>query len=275
MSFKPDLTKLFDLTGRVAIVTGGAGILGHHFCHGLVNHGAKVVIADLNLKPAEGLAKQLSSNGADVLAIQVDVSDDSSVQNMIKQVINKYGKIDILHNNAATKTSDLKKYFAPLESYDMQIWKEAMTVNVDGMFLVARAVGENMIKQGIKGSIIQTASIYGLMAPDQRIYAGSQYMGMPINTPPVYTTSKAAVLGLTKHLASYWADKGIRVNSITPGGTSSGQNNEFHKKYSARIPMGRMAEPEEIVGALIFLASDASSYITGQNISVDGGLSVW
>ena len=132
-----------------------------------------------------------------------------------------------------------------------------------------------MVVQGTGGSIIQTASIYGVMAPDHRIYEGSLYLGRQINTPAVYTASKAAVIGLTKHLASYWAEKGIRVNTLTPGGTESGQNDEFKKRYSDRIPMGRMANAPEMVGALLYLASDASSYVTGQNIIVDGGLNCW
>ena len=147
-----------------------------------------------------------------------------------------------------------------------------MSVNIDGMFLVAQAIGKQMIKQGKGGSIIQTASIYGVMAPENSIYEGSFYLDRQINTPAVYTTSKAAVIGLTKHLASYWAEKGIRVNTLTPGGIESGQNDEFKRRYSARVPMGRMANAPEMVGALLYLASDASSYVTGQNIIVDGGL---
>ena len=132
-----------------------------------------------------------------------------------------------------------------------------------------------MVKQGRGGSIIQTSSIYGLAAPDQRINRGSSYLGREINTPAVYTTSKAAVIGLSNHLATYWADKGIRVNTITPGGMESGQNDEFKRRYSQRVPMNRMGSPDEIVGAVIYLASDASGYVTGHNIVIDGGLSCW
>jgi NAD(P)-dependent dehydrogenase (short-subunit alcohol dehydrogenase family) len=132
-----------------------------------------------------------------------------------------------------------------------------------------------MIEQGTGGSIVQTASIYGILASDKRIYEGSFYLGRQIGNPAVYSTSKAAVVGLTRYLAAYWADKGIRVNTLTPGGVESGQNDTFKQKYSARIPMGRMARGEEMVGALIYLVSDASSYVTGHNIVVDGGLSAW
>jgi len=149
-----------------------------------------------------------------------------------------------------------------------------MAVNLDGAFLVARAVGRRMAERG-RGSIVQIASIYGLLGPDQRIYEGSEYLGRPINTPPVYTASKAGVIGLTKHLATYWGHRGVRVNTLTPGGVASGQNATFQSKYGARIPLGRMARAEEIVGAMLFLASDASGFVSGHNLVVDGGLAAW
>jgi NAD(P)-dependent dehydrogenase (short-subunit alcohol dehydrogenase family) len=194
---------------------------------------------------------------------------------MVEQVVKKFGEINILHNNAAAKSDDLAAFFAPFEEYSLSQWREIMSVNIDGMFLVAQAVGRQLLVQVKGGSIIQTSSIYGMMAPDNRIYEGSFYLDREINTPAVYAASKAAVVGLSKYLATYWADKNIRVNTIAPGGTESGQNDEFKRRYSARIPMNRMADAHEIVGALLFLASDASSYVTGQTILVDGGLSAW
>ena len=145
-----------------------------------------------------------------------------------------------------------------------------MTVNIDGMFLVAQALGGRMAARG-RGSIVQTASIYGIVAPDQRIYEGSEYLGRPINTPAVYSASKAAVVGLTRHLAAYWAGRGVRANCLVPGGVESGQNEAFKARYGARVPLGRMARAEEMVGAALYLASDASSYVTGQVVGVDGG----
>ncbi|MFM8852632.1 MAG: SDR family oxidoreductase, partial [Acidimicrobiaceae bacterium] len=183
-------------------------------------------------------------------------------------------RIDILLNNAASKGSDFDQFFAPFETYSLQTWREVMAVNIDGLFLVAQSVGNQMKAQG-GGSIVQISSIYGVVAPDQRIYEGSEYNGRAINTPAVYSVSKAAVLGLTSYLSTYWADSKIRVNTLTPGGIASGQNAEFNKKYSNRVPLGRMGEATELTGALIYLASDASSYVTGQNIIVDGGLSTW
>ncbi|MED5040779.1 SDR family oxidoreductase [Geobacillus stearothermophilus] len=181
----------------------------------------------------------------------------------------------MLHNNAAGKSNNLDAFFADFEDYDLNQWKEIMDTNLTSMFLVAKEVGKVMKKQRKGGSIIQTSSIYGILAPDQRIYEGSFYLGRKINTPAIYSASKAGVIGLTKYLATYWAKDGIRVNAITPGGVESGQNDTFKQNYSNRVPLGRMAQPEEMVGALIYLASDASSYVTGQNIVVDGGLSAW
>lgn len=268
--------KMFDLGGKVAVVTGGAGILGQQFCTGLAESGATVVVVDLQKEKAQELSRELGIRyKIPTLGIDCDISIPESVQDMVKRVVSEYGEINVLHNNAAGKSDDLDAFFAPFEEYSLDQWRKIMAVNIDAMFLVAQAIGKQMVAQGKGGSIIQTASIYGLMAPDHRIYQGSFYLERQINTPAVYTASKAAVIGLTKHLATYWADKEIRVNTLTPGGTQSGQNEEFNRRYSARIPMNRMAAAQEMVGALLYLASDASSYVTGQNIIVDGGLNAW
>jgi NAD(P)-dependent dehydrogenase (short-subunit alcohol dehydrogenase family) len=267
---------LFDLSGKTAVVTGGVGILGRHFCQGLAESGANVAVVDIEAEHAHELAQVLVERyGIKASGYGCDVSDATSVQLMVNAVITEFGEINVLHNNAAGKSNDLEAFFAPFEEYSLDQWRNIMAVNLDGMFLVAQAIGKQMVSQGKGGSIIQTASIYGLMAPDHRIYEGSFYLNRQINTPAVYTASKAAVIGLTKHLATYWAEKDIRVNTLTPGGTESGQNEEFKNRYSARIPMGRMANASEMVGALLYLASDASSYVTGQNIVVDGGLNCW
>ena len=267
---------LFSLKGKNAIVTGGMGILGQRFCRGLACFGANVAVVDLNEASSQAFACELEATYAiQAVGIGCDVSSPSSVAEMVRRTAESFDEIHILHNNAASKSDNMDAFFAPFEEYDLLEWRKIMSVNIDGMFLVAQAIGKQMVLQGKGGSIIQTASIYGIVAPDQRIYEGSSYMGRPINTPAVYSVSKAAVVGLTKYLSSYWAPHNIRVNTLTPGGVESGQNDEFKKRYSARIPLGRMAERDEMVGALIYLASDASSYITGQNLIVDGGLSVW
>lgn len=269
--------KSFDLTGRTAVVTGGGGILGTGFCKVLAAYGARVAVMDVNLRAAEEAVQTIRrvNPSAELAAYACNVADPEQVQQTVADIVQRFGGIDILHNNAATKTGDLQKFFEPFETYELSTWREIMSVNIDGMFLMAQAVGKQMVAQGRGGSIIQTASIYGVVAPDQRIYEGSQYMGRAINTPAVYSTSKAAVIGLTQYLASYWGEHGIRVNTLTPGGVESGQNDVFSKRYSARVPLGRMAQAGEMESALLFLASDASSYVTGHNLIVDGGLTSW
>jgi len=267
---------LFGLRGKTALVTGGAGMLGSLFCKGLAEFGANIAIVDINEDKAQLLAKAISSElNVTAIGYGCNVADPGSVEKTISDVVKDFGCINILHNNAAWKSDNLEEFFAPFEDYGLDQWRKIMSVNLDGMFLVAQAVGKQMLIQENGGSIVQTASIYGLMAPDHRIYEGSNYLGRKINTPAVYSCSKAAVIGLTKYLATYWAKNNIRVNTLTPGGVQSGQNDEFRRRYSDRVPLGRMANPSEMIGALIYLASDASSYVTGQNIIVDGGLNCW
>ena len=266
----------FDLAGKIAVVTGAAGILGPHFASGLAEFGADVALIDLD---ASALAKTAETigrrhGGRRVIAVPCDITAEDQVRTAIARVERELGEIDILHNNAATKGDEVRKFFEPLETFELETWRKVMAVNIDAMFMMAREVGQRMAARR-RGSIIQTASIYGVVAPDQRIYEGSHYLGGAINTPPVYSASKSAVIGLTRHLAAYWGPSNVRVNAITPGGVESGQNETFSRLYSARVPLGRMARADELVGALVFLASDASSYVTGQNIVVDGGLTAW
>jgi len=268
--------SLFDLTGKTAIVTGAAGVLGRHFCRGLAEFGAQVAVVDMDERICAEFSAELSSDyRMKSKGIRCDVADPASVKEMLEAVVAHFDGINILLNNAASKSDDLNAFFAPFEEFALEEWRKIMSVNLDGMFLVAQAVGSQMIKQGTGGSIIQTGSIYGILASDRRIYEGSHYLGRQINNPAVYSASKAGVVGLTKYLAAYWADKGIRVNTLVPGGVESGQNETFKQRYSGRVPMGRMALAHEMVGAVIYLASDASSYVTGQNIVVDGGLTAW
>ena len=267
--------RLFDLEGKVAVVTGGLGILGQHFCRALAEFGACVVIADLDGEAADELARRIAGEyRVDCIGLECDVASEASVDALVERVVAHFGRIDVLHNNAASKSDDLKAFFAPAENYALEEWRKVMAVNLDGVFMVSRAVGHQMIAQG-GGSIIHTGSIYGQLGCDPSIYQGSEYLGVAINTPPVYAASKAGVAGLARYLATLWASHGIRVNTLIPGGVESGQNAEFQRRYSARVPMQRMGRPEELTGALIYLASDASRYVTGQELNVDGGLSAW
>jgi NAD(P)-dependent dehydrogenase (short-subunit alcohol dehydrogenase family) len=273
---KSHYKTLFDLTEKTAVVTGAVGILGQRFCRGLAEFGAQVAVVDLDLDRCVTFAGELERDyGTPALGLACDVSDPASVANMVDQTVKRFGAIHVLHNNAASKSADLDAFFASTEKYSLSEWRKIMSVNVDGMFLVAQAVGGQMKEQGTGGSIIQTASIYGLVSSDKRIYEGSFYLGRQISNPAVYSTSKAAVVGLTRYLAANWGDARIRVNALVPGGVESGQNDTFKARYSARVPLARMAQPDELVGALVYLASDASSYVTGHCLVVDGGLSAW
>lgn len=270
------MSRLFALEDRAALVTGGAGILGQRLCRGLQEMGARVAVADVRGEAAEELAAELRrESGRSALGLEVDVADPDSVAAMVEEVEAELGPLRVVANNAASKSADTGAFFAPFEDYSLDTWREVTRVNLDGVFLVAQAAGRAMRAHGLGGSIVQTSSIYGIRAADPRIYEGSEYEGRAINTPAVYAATKAAVVGLTRHLAAYWAPHGIRVNAIAPGGVESGQNDTFQQRYSARVPLGRMARADEMVGAFIYLASDASSYVTGQVLAVDGGLSAW
>lgn len=268
--------SFFDLTGKTAIITGAVGILGQRFSRGLAEFGANIAVVDLEEGRCADFAGELSHEyGVGCIGIGCDVSQPASVKEMVARVVERFGSVQILHNNAASKSKNLDAFFASTEEYSIEEWRKVMAVNLDGMFLVAQAVGVQMQKQGQGGSIVQTSSIYGLVSSDKRIYEGSFYLDRQINNPAVYSTSKAAVVGLTRYLAANWGDAGIRVNALVPAGVESGQNETFKMRYSARVPLGRMAKADEMVGALVYLASDASSYVTGHCLVVDGGLSAW
>jgi NAD(P)-dependent dehydrogenase (short-subunit alcohol dehydrogenase family) len=268
--------RLFDLSGRIGIVTGGAGIIGKDLVRGLLAHGANVVVADIDATAGSAFADSLRDEfDGRVVAVATDVADPESVAAMVGTTVDRFGKIDFLLNNAALFGTNPKDYYAPFEEYSLDEWRRIMAVDLDGVFLVAREVGKQMVAQGAGGSIVQTASIYGVMASDPRIYEGSTFKGYAINNPAVYSAAKAGVVGLTRWLATYWADKQIRVNAIAPGGTMAHENETFMRRYSNRVPMGRMAQSNEMVGAVVYLVSNASSYVTGQCLMIDGGLSAW
>jgi NAD(P)-dependent dehydrogenase (short-subunit alcohol dehydrogenase family) len=265
-----------SLYGKTALVTGGSGLLGQTFCRALTGEGATVVVADIEVESAISLVSDLNKHThARAYAVECDVSDPTSVREMIASVEQKNLQIDILVNNAATKTQDVDSFFKSFETYDLSTWRQVNSVNLDGMFLVAQAVGNHMLKNAIRGSIIQIASIYGVLSPDHRIYEGSEFNGRTISSPAAYSVSKAGVIALSNYLAAHWGHRGIRVNTISPGGIYSGQNHEFVNRYSERVPMRRMGLPDELVSVLLMFASDKSSYLTGQNVLIDGGLSTW
>jgi 2-deoxy-D-gluconate 3-dehydrogenase len=267
----------FSLRDRVAVVTGGAGFLGVHYCQSLAEFGAHVVVADIDERASLELAEHISeSTGVEALGRSVDVSIPESVEEMVTAAMDKFNHIDILVNNAALDpkfdpdhTADHSSRF---EDFPFELWQQALDVNITGMFLSAQAVSRPMLEAN-RGLIVNVSSTYGIVGPDQRLY---EREGEAAQFKPVtYTVTKSAVLGLTKYLAAYFHKTGIRVNTLTPGGVFAGHDEEFVRRYSDKTILGRMAEPEDMCGALLFLVSDASSYMTGANLVVDGGWTAW
>jgi len=273
------IQQKFDLNGRVAIVTGGVGLLGAEFCRTLAEAGAAVAVVDLNASASQETADTLTKSGYKALAVSADITKPDSVNAMVEKVTSEFGRIDILVNSAALDPKfdpdAAKKGIAPgaFEDYPLDDWNAALNVNLTGTFLVTQACVKQMIEQKKKGSIINICSTYGLNGPDQNLYVKD---GERVAFKPVYyTVTKAGVMGFTKYLAAYYAGTEIRVNALTPGGVFNNHEEYFVKNYSAKTIMGRMANKDEMNGALLFLASDASSYMTGNNIVVDGGWTAW
>ncbi len=266
----------FGLSSRAVVITGACGILGRVFAATFARAGGRVAMLDLAAAGPAAAAEAVSrETGAAVLGVPCNVASPESVTDAFAAVRERLGGVDVLLNNAASKSSNLRAFFEPAETFSPETWREVMAVNMDGLFLVAQAAGRDMLERGRGGSIVQVSSVYGTVAPDPSIYEGSHYLGGPINTPPVYSASKAGVVGLTRYLAACWGPRGIRVNCISPGGVFSGQNDVFRGKYERKVPLGRMADSQEVANAALFLASPAASYITGHNLMVDGGMSIW
>ncbi len=272
----PSVFQTFDLTGRVAVVTGGAGLLGRQFCHTLAQAGAAVAVVDIAADSAQAVADDIAAAGGQALALSTDITDPAQVTAAVQRIVDAWGRLDILVNSAALdpKVSEegAVRSSSAFEDFPLDAWEQALKVNLTGAFLMTQAAARVMRAQN-RGSIINIASTYGLVGPDQRIY---QKPGQPPQYKPVYyTVTKAAMLGFTRYLATYFAGTGIRVNTLTPGGVYNHQDPDFVAKYAARTVLGRMAEPHEMNAALLFLASDASSYMTGANLVVDGGWTAW
>jgi len=272
-----DVLEKFSLKGHGAVVTGGAGLLGKEFCRTLAQAGAGVVLADLNAEAALATAEELRKEGLNVIHAALDVTQPDSVQAMVDACVDDFGRLDVIVNSAAMDpkfdASQPGQHRNTFEDYPLEMWKQAMEVNLTGVFLCCQAAARQMVAQGNSGSIINICSTYGLVPPDQRIY---EKPGQPKQFKPAfYTTTKAGVLGLTKYIASYYAETKIRANCLTPGGVYNNHDETFTRNYAYRTIMGRMAERDEMNGALLFLASDASSYMTGGNVIVDGGWTAW
>jgi NAD(P)-dependent dehydrogenase (short-subunit alcohol dehydrogenase family) len=271
--------ELFDISGRVAIITGGAGLLGYHHGAILAAAGAHVVLLDLAAANPAKRAEQLTkAYGVDCLGLDADITNEASLVEVRSQIVLKFGRIDILVNNAANnpKVEDGDgQTWSRLENFPLDVWDADIRVGLTGAFLCSRVFGSEMVKRK-SGVIINVASDLGLIAPDQRLY---RVDGLPEDKQPVkpvtYSVVKTGLLGLTRYLATYWSNANVRVNAISPGGVLNGQPEGFLNRLEQLIPMGRMANRDEYQGAILFLCSDASSYMTGANLVIDGGRTCW
>ncbi|MEO6235398.1 MAG: SDR family oxidoreductase [Vicinamibacterales bacterium] len=268
----------FSLEGRVAIITGGAGLLGVRHAEAIVAAGGVPVLADLRGEDAEARAAELArATGARVLGLGCDVTSTASIEALLRAVIARLGRVDILVNNAANnpRVEAPGQDFSRLERFAIERWNADVAVGLTGPFLCAQIIGAVLAKQRA-GVIINISSEYGMIAPDQRLYheEGLAPDQQPVK-PVSYTVVKAGLHGLTLYLATYWAESGVRVNTITLGGVENGQPAAFLERAASRIPMKRMAQPHDFQGALVYLCSDSAAFVTGANLVVDGGKTIW
>ncbi len=277
---KPGATgsdPLFDLTGKVAVVTGGMGQLGLAYTAALVERGARVVVFDVSDRPSrsDATVEKAIADGK-VLPLVVDITQSDQIADAVAKVVAAFGVPHVLINNAALDSppdAPLEEN-GPFETFPEASFDKVMAVNVKGTMLCCQAVGGRMAEAG-RGSIVNISSIYGMLSPVQDLYDYRRQQGETFYKPVAYSTSKSAVMNLTRYLATYWAGKGVRVNTLTLAGIFNDQPADFLEAYQARMPLGRMMEVQEVVGPMVFLASDASSYMTGGNLVIDGGWSAW
>ncbi len=277
----PELNKvesLFNLKGKTAVIIGGAGKMGRQFAITLGYAQANVALGDIDARKCKAVAKEVTTlTGTSVMGLKCDASKEMEVQELFKKIHHSWGRVDILIYNVMTKPDG---YYRPLDQYPVSTWKSILNGNMTGAFLCCREA-VNYMKKSRAGSIVLTSSIYGIVGPDQRIYKGCSpekniYGGAdPLNCPASYSASKAGLIGLARHLAASWGEFNVRVNVLVPGGVYDGQESSFHKEYVKRTPLGRMATWSDYNGAILFLASDASRYMTGATLVIDGGWTAW
>jgi NAD(P)-dependent dehydrogenase (short-subunit alcohol dehydrogenase family) len=265
------MANLFDVTDKVVVITGGLGQLGRRFSFALAEQGANVAIFD-----CRAAASDEKLSGKNIMPISVDVARRDSIEAALRQVVGRWGVPHGLINAAALDSPPdaPAEENGPFEGYPETSWNEVMDVNVKGVFLCCQVIGGEMASAR-RGSIINIGSIYGLLSPDQRIYEYRRAKGAPFFKPVAYSVSKSAIINLTRYLATYWGQQNVRVNTLTFGGVYNNQDEQFVKAYSERVPLGRLAREDEYNWAIIFLLSEASSYMTGANLIIDGGWTAW
>ncbi len=264
----------FALDDKVAVVTGALGLLGRRHCAALSRAGARVVALDLDGEACSALAAGLPTPS---IGLAADVCRPDALEHALERALEAFDRVDVLVNNAAVddrfEPGPERLERSRFEAYPLEQWTRLLAVNVTGVFLCSQVFGTRLARQG-SGSIVNVASTYGIVAPDQSLYRGADGE-QQFFKGPAYPTTKGAVLSLTRYLAAYWGESGVRVNALSPGGVENGQPRDFVERYARRTPRGRMARPTDFEGALVFLASDASDYVTGANLVVDGGWTAW
>ena len=273
--------KQYDLSGKNIVITGGAGFLGRNFAEAMAEMGGFPILLDVNADYVNEAVDSLGSKGYKADGFVIDITDKANVKAVVQAIAAKHQQVHVLINAAAFAMKNLQEggagFFAPFEDYEENLWQISLDVNLTGTFLITQEIGKIM-KANQYGIIINVASDVALISPDHRIYQANDrydYKGVSFNTPIAYPVTKAGILSFTRYLATYWAKEGIRVNSISPAGVYRNQDEKFVEQLVERIPLRRMAFPEELKGPIVFLASEASSFMTGGNLIIDGGRTIW
>ena len=274
------LENIFRLDGKVIVITGAAGLLGRKHAEAIACYGGTPILLDLSEQAVNKLADELNNKyNVDSVGFSIDITNEDAIENNVNQIIEGFGKIDGLINNAANnpRVEDSSEVnFSRLENFPIDIWNDDIDVGLTGSFLCAKYYGYQISKNPNGGSIVNISSDLGLVAPDQRLYSkhGLAEDQQPVK-PVTYSVVKAGIIGLTRYLATYWAKKNVRCNAMCPGGIQNGQPEEFLHEVSQKIPMDRLANVDEYQGTLVWMLSDASSYLNGAIIPVDGGRTAW
>ena len=277
---KNKLENIFNLKGRIIVITGATGLLGRKHAEAIACYGGTPILLDLSQQVIEDFANKLNDKyKVDSIGFSIDITDEKAIEKNAKLLMDKFGKIDGLVNNAANnpKVEDSNEVnFSRLENFPLDIWNDDINVGLTGAFLCAKHYGFAISKNPNGGSIVNISSDLGLIAPDQRLYKKEGVNENKQNVKPItYSVVKTGLIGLTRYLATYWADKNVRCNAMCPGGVENEQPEDFLKEVNARIPMGRMAYSDEYQGTLLWMLSDASSYLNGSIVTIDGGRTAW
>jgi len=275
-----DIKNSFSLSGKVIVITGAAGLLGEKHAEAVAAYGGTPVLLDLSQTEVDILAKKLNKQyKTNATGFSIDITNESKVKLVSNEVLKRFGKIDGLVNNAANNPkveATSEKNFSRLENFPLNIWEQDIAVGLTGSYLCIKYFGFQISQNKDGGSIVNISSDLGIIAPDQRLYEEAGVSDSQQNVKPVtYSVVKSGMIGLTRYIATYWANKNVRCNAMCPGGVENGQPKSFLNKVHSRIPMNRLAQPNEYQGTLIWMLSDASSYLNGAIVSVDGGRTSW